>query len=155
MTLEQRFIAKVGSRDGCWKWTAFVDKAGYARIGLGRNQVLYGHRVSYELYVGPIPDGMEIDHKCRNRSCVNPDHLQPVSRKRNAENLNGANASNKSSGVRNVYLHKPSGRWYVRIGHNNTSVYGGYFDTVDAAEMAAIAIRNEIHTNNLKDRESA
>jgi len=152
MTLKSRFLAKVGNRDGCWEWTAFIDKAGYPRIGLGRNSVLYGHRVAYELFVGAIPDGSEIDHKCRNRSCVNPDHLQAVTRKQNAENLNGANAGNRSSRIRNVYLHRPSGRWYVRIGHNNRSIYGGYFNTIEEAESAAIALRNQIHTNNLKDR---
>lgn len=154
MSLESRFHAKVASRDGCWLWGAFIDKAGYGRIGSG-SDVLYAHRVSYEIHVGPIPGGVEIDHKCRNRSCVNPEHLQAVSRKRNHENLGGANRSNKSSGVRNVYLHKPSGRWYVRVGHNGASIYGGYFSSVDDAAQAAKEIRNKLHTNNLQDRSVA
>lgn len=154
MTLKARFFAKVVKSEGCWTWTAFIDKAGYARIGSGR-VVLYGHRVSYEMHHGPIPTGMVVDHKCRNRSCVNPEHLHIVTRKQNHENLGGPNATNKSTRIRNVYLHKPSGRWYVRVGHAGRSYYGGYFNSVELAEQAARALRNRLHTNNLKDRESA
>lgn len=152
MTLESRFLAKIGNRDGCWEWTAFKDKAGYARIGLGRDNVLYAHRVSYELYVGAIPDGAVIDHKCRNRGCVNPDHLHAVTHSQNLENLGGANVSNKSSGIRNVHFHKASGLWYVRVCHQGTSHHRGYFKDIRDAERAAIELRNALFSNNLIDR---
>lgn len=82
-----RFIAKVQiQEDGCWKWMAFVDKAGYGRLH-GPSEyapVLYAHRVSFEHYKEPIPEGMELDHLCHNRWCVNPDHLEPVPHQVNA-----------------------------------------------------------------------
>lgn len=60
----------------CWVWTAGKNR-GYGRTFWdGRHQ--YAHRISYELLVGPIPDGLTIDHLCRNRACENPGHLEPV-----------------------------------------------------------------------------
>lgn len=58
------------------------DKHGYARIGL-RRRALAAYRISYEAFVGPIPDGLEIDHVCRVRDCVNPEHLEPVTGEEN------------------------------------------------------------------------
>jgi len=76
-TLAERFALRYEVQpNGCWLWTGFSDH-GYGRIGLG-NTYLYAHRASYELHVGPIPDGLVIDHLCRNTLCVNPDHLEPV-----------------------------------------------------------------------------
>lgn len=64
--------------DGCWVWTgALNDKRGYARLRVdGRNP--YAHRLSYEIRVGPVPEGLELDHLCRNPACLNPAHLEPV-----------------------------------------------------------------------------
>lgn len=63
---------------GCWLWTAGCTAAGYSRF-LRK----YGHRASYEALVGPIPEGLQIDHLCRERSCVNPAHLEPVTCREN------------------------------------------------------------------------
>ncbi len=62
---------------GCWLWIDALTSGGYGQLrwdGL----VLYAHRVSFELFRGPIPDGLELDHLCRVRCCVNPYHLEPV-----------------------------------------------------------------------------
>lgn len=79
-TLSVRFHRKVNydGPNGCWVWTAsqFGD-SGYGRIS-HNNRSRGAHRVAYELYVGPIPEGLTIDHLCRNRSCVNPAHLEAV-----------------------------------------------------------------------------
>ncbi len=79
--LRDRLLAKV-ERDGagCWLFTGYVMKNGYGTIGLGsRSQGKgFAHRVAYEIFVGPIPDGYVIDHLCRVRRCVNPEHLEAV-----------------------------------------------------------------------------
>ena len=75
----ERFDAKWQSDGECWRWTAAIDKHGYGRFSKGGRMRL-AHRMSYEGLVGPIPQGMDLDHLCRNRACVNPYHLEPVSR---------------------------------------------------------------------------
>lgn len=60
--------------DGCWEWRSRIDPG----TGYGRTRQGWAHWISYERYVGPIPDGLQIDHLCRNRKCVNPEHLEAV-----------------------------------------------------------------------------
>ena len=80
-TTEERFWEKV-AKVGCWEWLAGVDKAGYGVFSWnGRSG--RAHRYAWELLRGPIPEGLHIDHLCRNRACVNPDHLEPVSQAEN------------------------------------------------------------------------
>jgi len=67
---------------GCWLWAGNMWTGDYGRIGFkGRNRL--AHRVVYELIRGPIPEGLELDHLCRVHSCVNPDHLEPVTHHEN------------------------------------------------------------------------
>jgi hypothetical protein len=81
---ESRFLSKVLKHpDGCWEWTAGRSGGpGYGAFSLGQRKV-GAHRWSYENFVGPIPEGLELDHLCRNPGCVNPDHLEPVTRSEN------------------------------------------------------------------------
>lgn len=77
----ERFASKVRpSENGCLEWTGYLDRDGYGQIRVGgrKGHSIRAHRFAYEQANGPIPDGMVIDHLCRNRKCVNPDHLEVV-----------------------------------------------------------------------------
>lgn len=69
--------------DGCWEWTAVRNSFGYGVIHRLDAGSRLAHRVLFEAMVGPVPDGMDLDHLCRNRGCVRPSHLEIVSRRVN------------------------------------------------------------------------
>lgn len=73
-----RFWLNVRKDDDCWEWLGSHDRNGYAIFGR-----TVAHRVAYALTSGPVPDGLELDHLCSNRGCVNPAHLEPVTRREN------------------------------------------------------------------------
>lgn len=75
--LPPRMASKVRIDGDCWTWTGARNSRGYSCLGVQGKRYL-GHRRSYELLVGPIPAGLTIDHLCRNRLCINPAHLEPV-----------------------------------------------------------------------------
>lgn len=83
MTLWERVESKVDFQEqGCWRWKASIGTHGYGQINV-RRRPAPAYRVMYELCVGPIPAGLDLDHLCRNRKCVNPEHLEPVTRQEN------------------------------------------------------------------------
>lgn len=89
---------------GCWVFRGSDNGNGYRRITIGTKAAgdkrsVYVHRLAYEVWVGPIPEGMDIDHRCRNRACFRPDHLRPMSHRRNlliGEGPSAINARKKS-----------------------------------------------------------
>jgi len=75
--------AVIVDENGCWRWQRYVRSNGYGQIGVPGVGGQYVHRVAYETFVGPIPDGLQIDHLCRVRDCCNPDHLEAVTCREN------------------------------------------------------------------------
>ena len=104
----------------CWQWSRGLFRTGYGRITINSRPEL-AHRVAYEALVEPIPQGLDIDHLCRNRACINPDHLEPVTRRENlrrspitAAAINAAK-THCSRGheftAESTYYHGPRGEW--------------------------------------------
>lgn len=123
--LPYRFWQKVEKTAGCWIWKAARDRDGYGFFTPIHGKHLRAHRVAYELLKGPIPEGLQIDHLCRNTSCVNPNHLEPVTHlENNRRGVTSFSARNRRK------THCPKGhpysgdnlaRWKLRSGKNQRS----------------------------------
>jgi len=105
-SIVDRFWERVEKTNNCWLWKNKPNKRGYSTLSHnGKN--LLAHRFSYELKHGPIPARMVIDHLCRNRTCVNPDHLEIVSNKENILRVESISAKNAKK------THCPQGHEYT------------------------------------------
>ena len=82
-TLLERFYDNVLEEEGCWVWKGTVVDRGYGHF-YADSKAVRAHRWSYQHFVGPIPEGLVLDHLCRNTLCVNPSHLEPVTSAENA-----------------------------------------------------------------------
>lgn len=89
--------------NGCWNWKGHLGSGGYGRCNNRAGQSL-AHRAFYTILKGDIPDGMQLDHLCRNRMCVNPDHLEPVNQKDNQ--LRGVLARGKPNSTRKDFCRR-------------------------------------------------
>lgn len=99
---------------GCWLWGGARFRNGYGRTWhLGKS--VLAHRRSYEIHIGPIPDGMTLDHRCSNKACVNPDHLHPVTARENQMlHLDRVNGDRKLCPHGHVFT--PSNTYTDRLG---------------------------------------
>ena len=146
-TVEQRFWAKVDKTGECWLWTASLTTHGYGQFFPGNGRPVGAHRFSYELFSGAIPHGMDVEHRCRNRVCVNPFHLRLASRKQNMENL-PVESTRSQSGVRGVSWHAQQQKWRATVTHNYRQHFVGCFDTIKDAAEAVRLKRIELFTHS-------
>lgn len=106
-----RFFAKVRQDGDCWVWTGHISRDGYAHFNAGDLRQVMTHRWSWEFFRGPIPDGLVLDHLCRNRSCVNPDHMDVVTSQVNilrGEGVAALNAKKTSCPFGHPYIGRMS-----------------------------------------------
>lgn len=130
-----RFWNKVKKTDDCWEWIACTNGTGYGRFKRNGKMIL-AHRFSYELLKGKILKGLQIDHLCRNRVCVNPEHLEQVTSKENLIRGFGACATNAR-------------KTHCIHGHEFT-VENTYFDNI--GRHCKICIRNKTRRYRLRHR---
>lgn len=145
---DARFESGIQFSMYCWEWAGFVRGDGYGSLRVGGKGVM-AHRFSYERFVGPIPEGHLIDHRCHNKACVNPMHLRAVGHRLNIENYSGLRKNN-TSGYHGVYMQR--GRWTGCVMSSGKRHYVGTFDTPEEAAAAVAARRRELHTHNDLDR---
>uniref|UniRef100_A0AAT9JAA2 ORF17 n=1 Tax=Nitrosopumilaceae spindle-shaped virus TaxID=3065433 RepID=A0AAT9JAA2_9VIRU len=105
----KRFMIKIEQNGNCWQWIASKDPSGYGKFMLNK-KLISSHRISYELFKGEIPKGLQIDHLCRNRACVNPEHMEVVTQK---ENLRRGDKTNIGRNNR-LKTHCPQGHEYIK-----------------------------------------
>lgn len=96
LSASQKFekFAVQGNDDECWEWNGYKNPGGYALIRFSKYNIR-AHRYAFETYIGPIPEGLVLDHICRNRGCVNPHHVRPMTR---VENMLIGTRSNQNKG---------------------------------------------------------
>ena len=150
---QARFWSHVETGEGCWNWKIAKDRDGYGHFK-HEQKTRTAHRVAYELSVGPIPAGMQVDHTCHQPACCNPAHLRVATPKQNSENMAGA-YKNNASGHLGVSLVRKTGKWMVRVSHLGKYHYGGTHATPEEAAKAAAALRNSLFTFNDADRRNA
>jgi hypothetical protein len=114
-----RFWGRVNKTDGCWLWTAGTRCNGYGRFEM-MGVTYAAHRLSYMLCVSPIPDGLQIDHLCRNHGCVNPDHLEAVTPQVNTLRGYGPGGEHaRRSHCNHGHEFTPENTYFHRIGRSS------------------------------------
>ena len=146
----ERFWRSVDKTDGCWLWRGRVVNSGYGQASVDGVKWL-AHRYSYTASVGRIDKGAVIDHLCRNKLCVRPDHLRQA---RHVDNVRSQGLrSNNTSGVRGVSWDRTRGRWSARVNIGGTKRFVGRFGTLEEAAQAVAAARARRYANPSLDQQ--
>jgi hypothetical protein len=135
-TLQQRFDEKwiPEPNTGCWLWIGAIKNNGYGVIAGSDGRLLHAHRLAFALYVGPILQGMDIDHRCRTRACCNPEHLRQATRSQNMHNQSAHHdGSSKYKGVSYAVRLK---KWNAQILIRGRNKHIGCFVTEEEAARA-------------------
>lgn len=138
--------SRINQTDTCWLWTGPLTDKNYGYFQQDY-QFWYAHRYMYTRFIGPIPEGIEIDHICWVTNCVNPEHLRLANRTQQNEYRQGPQKHSKT-GVRNVHIKRGNTyrKFAVEVGHNGRHYYGGAFYTIAEAKEAAEALRRKLHS---------
>src|SRR5215471_3586165 len=117
--LADRLWPKVNKTEACWIWTASANNQGYGQIWHREDgKPRLAHRLVYELLIGPVPEGLTLDHTCRNPLCVNPAHLEPVTQRENiARGMSPGAIAQRTGRCRRGHFDwhtRPDGRRYCR-----------------------------------------
>lgn len=135
-----RFWVKVKKTDSCWNWKGATNKGGYGVFGYN-GKLIYAHRFSYYLHIGRLDNNLPIDHLCRNRACVNPEHLEAVTQQINIKRGNtGKHNSQKT--------HCPKGHEYTP---ENTRVRKGKRFCVQCSHISDTSPERLLYQKNLRE----
>lgn len=147
--LPARFWSKVSPcpMTGCWLWFACMQGDGYGSIKV-RGRMVLAHRFSYETLVTPIPVGLQLDHKCRVRSCCNPAHLEPVS---TAENTRRGATGAVAAAHASVITHCPRGHAYAEHGTTRTITALGRQYTARDCRVCRRKLREDLRTRRINN----
>lgn len=140
-TTIEELRARGNQQGDCLLWAGAKNADGYGRSWDGEKVVL-AHRLAWELSYGPIPKGIQIDHKCWQPACIHVDHLRPVTQSENQSYRSGPASSNKSSGIRNVS--KSGSRWQVQVRKDGVLHTFGSYPTIEEAASVAERARQKL-----------
>lgn len=143
-TPEEAFAARTERRGECLIWTGSKNDRGYGKLQV-RGRLKYAHVYAWERVNGPVPDGMDVDHRYHcDRLCCELLHLRLASRSDNLSNRSGASPLRTYDLPRNVYLHTKTGRYFVRVTKNGKAHNFGIYGAVEDAALAAERARREL-----------
>jgi len=114
----ERFWVKVDKTGDCWLWMAGLCSGGYGQFRISTERKTVAHRFAYEQMVGPVPDGLQLDHLCRVKRCVNPSHLEPVTGRVNTLRSSGPTAMHaRQTHCKRGHEFTSENTWLTKAGH--------------------------------------